>query len=43
VVDATVIVTALTHGAIVFTGDDGDLKALAAVSGARPAPVIWRI
>ena len=43
VVDAPVIVTALAHGAIVFTSDEGDLAALAEASGARPAPVIRRV
>ncbi len=40
VVDAAVVVTALTHGAIVFTSDKGDIAELAAASGARPVPVI---
>jgi hypothetical protein len=36
VVDAIVVVMALTLGAVVFTSDPGDLAALAGESGARP-------
>jgi hypothetical protein len=43
IVDATVLVTALTHQGIIFTGDDKDLTKLAAASQARPSPVIRRI
>lgn len=40
VVDAAVVVTALTHGAIVFSGDPGNLAKLADQSGARPGLVV---
>jgi hypothetical protein len=40
VVDATVIVVALTYQAIVFTSDAGDMVKLAAESGTRPGLVI---
>jgi hypothetical protein len=40
VVDATVVVVALAHGAIVFTSDATDIAVLARSSGARPALVV---
>jgi predicted nucleic acid-binding protein len=40
VVDAMVVVTALTHGAIVFTSDPGDIAGLADASGATPGLVV---
>lgn len=40
VVDAIVVVTALSHGAIVFTSDPGDLTELSAASGAKPGLVV---
>ncbi|HET9898440.1 MAG TPA: PIN domain-containing protein [Streptosporangiaceae bacterium] len=43
VVDATVIVTALAHRAIIFSSDDGHLAKLAAATDARPAPVIKHV
>ncbi|MGH3343384.1 MAG: twitching motility protein PilT [Carbonactinosporaceae bacterium] len=45
VVDATVVVVAVAHRAIVFTSDPKDIARLAAESAARPRPVIrtvWR-
>ena len=39
-VDAIVVVTALSKGAIVFTSDPGDIAALSAASGAKPGLVI---
>ena len=42
-VDAVVVLTALTRGAVVFTSDSGDIARLAEVAGARPGPVIRRI
>lgn len=43
VVDATVMVTALAHRAIIFSGDNDDLSKLAAATDARPAPVIRHV
>ena len=43
VVDATVVVIALTRGAIVFTSDPGDISALSAASGAKPGLVVRRV
>jgi hypothetical protein len=40
VVDATVVVIALTYQAIVFTSDPRDMAKLAAESGTRPGLVI---
>ncbi len=42
IVDATVMITALAHRAIIFTSDD-DLAKLAAATDARPAPVIKHV
>ncbi len=42
VVDATVMVTALVHRAIIFTSEVKDLADLAVASGTQPAPVIMR-
>jgi hypothetical protein len=43
IVDATVMVTAVRHRAIVFTSDADDLTRLADASGARPVPVIMKV
>ncbi len=43
VVDATVMVTALAHRAIIFSSDDDDLAKLSAATDARPAPVIIHV
>jgi predicted nucleic acid-binding protein len=40
VVDATVVVMAASLGAIIWTSDPGDLKALADEAGSRPALLI---
>ena len=40
VVDATVVVMAAATGAVIWTSDPDDVKALADASGARPALVI---
>jgi hypothetical protein len=40
VVDATVVVMAAATGAVIWTSDPEDIKALADESGARPALVI---
>jgi hypothetical protein len=40
VVDATVVVMAVATGAVIWTSDPEDVKALADESGARPALVI---
>jgi len=40
VVDATVVVMATATGAVIWTSDPEDIKALADESGARPALVI---
>lgn len=40
VVDATVVVMAAATGAVIWTSDPEDIKALADESGARPGPVI---
>lgn len=40
VIDATVVVTAAATGAVIWTSDPEDIRALSDVSGARPAPVI---
>lgn len=40
VVDATVVVMAATTGAVIWTSDPDDIKALADESGTRPALVI---
>jgi hypothetical protein len=40
VVDATVVVMGTATGAVIWTSDPEDIKALADQSGARPAPVI---
>ena len=40
VVDATVVVVAMTHRAIVFTSDPGDIAKLAAECATRPGLVI---
>ncbi len=42
-VDAVVVVTALSYGAIIFTSDSGDISALAETAGVRPRPVIRRV
>jgi hypothetical protein len=43
VVDATVIVTALAHNAVIFTSDPEDMAKLADASRARPRPVVVRV
>lgn len=43
VVDAAVVVAALSHGAIIFTSDGADLARLAAASEAKPAPVLRHV
>lgn len=43
IVDATVMITALAHRAIIFTSDDDDLAKLAEATDARPAPVIEHV
>jgi predicted nuclease of predicted toxin-antitoxin system len=43
VVDATVIVTALAHHAVIFTSDHKDMADLAEACGARPKPVVIRV
>jgi predicted nucleic acid-binding protein len=43
VVDATVMVTALAHHAIIFTSDHKDMTKLAEASGLRPKPVVVRV
>lgn len=43
VIDATVMVTALAHCAVVVTGDHKDMTALADASGARPRPEVIRV
>lgn len=42
-VDAIVVVAALTHGAVIFTSDGGDISALAEAAGVRSRPVIRRV
>ena len=39
-VDATVVVMAAAAGAVIWTSDPEDIKALADESGVTPAPVI---
>ncbi|HEU5422321.1 MAG TPA: PIN domain-containing protein [Nitrolancea sp.] len=43
VVDATVMVTALAHYAIIVTSDHKDMSKLAEACGARPIPVVIRV
>jgi len=43
VVDATVMVTALAHHALIFTSDPEDMTKLAEASGIRPRPVLIRV
>lgn len=43
VVDATVMVTALAHCAVIVTSDHKDMAELADACGARPKPVVMRI
>jgi hypothetical protein len=43
VVDATVMVTALTHNAVIFTSDHQDMAKLAEDCGARPKPEVIRV
>ncbi len=43
VVDAIVVVTALSHGAIVFTSDPDDIARLSAAAGVKPGLVVRRI
>jgi hypothetical protein len=43
VVDATVMVTALAHHAVIFTSDPEDMTKLAEASGIRPRPVLIRV
>ena len=43
VVDATVMVTALAHYAIIVTSDHKDMNDLAEATGARPRPEVLRI
>ncbi len=43
VVDATVMVTALTHHAIIVTSDHKGMTELAQACGARPRPVVVRV
>jgi hypothetical protein len=43
VVDAAVVVMAAATGAVIWTSDLGDIKALADQSAARPAPVIREV
>jgi predicted nuclease of predicted toxin-antitoxin system len=43
VVDATVMVTAIAHRAIVVTSDHKDMAKLAAASGARPTPIVMKV
>lgn len=43
VVDATVMVTAIAHRAIIITSDHKDMAELAEACGARPRPVVRRV
>lgn len=43
VIDAVVVVTALRHGAIIYTSDTRDIAALSAASNVRHAPVIRKV
>jgi hypothetical protein len=43
VVDATVMVTALAHHAVIFTSDPEDMAKLAEASGVRPRPALVRV
>jgi hypothetical protein len=43
VVDAIVVVTALSQGAIVFTSDPGDITALSVAAGIKPGLVIRKL
>jgi predicted nucleic acid-binding protein len=43
VVDATVVTTALAHGAIVFTSDPDDIARLSTASDVKPGLVIRRL
>lgn len=43
VVDATVMVTALAHHAIIVTSDHKDMTELAEACGGRPKPVVIRV
>ena len=43
VVDATVMVTALAHHAVIVTSDHEDMTTLAEASGVRPRPVVIRV
>jgi hypothetical protein len=43
VVDATVMVTALTHHAVIFTSDHEDMTKLAEACGAWPKPAVIRV
>lgn len=43
IVDATVMVTALAHDAVIFTSDREDMTKLAEASGTRPRPVVVRV
>lgn len=43
VVDATVMVTAIAHHAIIVSSDFDDMTKLAEACGARPSPVVMRV
>ncbi|HET8661525.1 MAG TPA: hypothetical protein VFM55_21330 [Micromonosporaceae bacterium] len=43
IVDATVVIVALTCGAIVFTSDPGDIAQLSAAAAVKPGLVIRRL
>ena len=43
VVDATVMVTALAHHAIIITSDHKDMTQIAEACGARPKPAVIRV
>ena len=43
IVDATVMVTALAHYAVIVTSDPKDMSHLAEACGTRPKPVVLRI
>lgn len=43
VVDATVMVTAMAHSAVIVTSDPKDMNKLAEAAKARPRPVVVRV